>query len=474
MGRAVGADQPGAVHREAHRQVLDRDIVDDLVVSALEERRVNRAKRLVAVGGEAGGEGHTMLFSDADVEHPLRKARPDLVEPGPRGHCGGDRHHLVVALHFVAKRFCEHRGIGRRSAAGPLVLLARDDVELDHAVIFVGRAFGRGIALALLGHDVDEHRPDVGVADIFKDFDQRTDVMAVDRPDVIKAQFLEQCPAGHPAAGIFLGLARPVVDPVRHHPGDLLRHPPRREIFVRADQARKRVAQASDRRRDRHVVIVENDDQPVAGISGVVHRLIGHSGAHRAVADDRDRAARIARQLVGHRKTQRSGDRGRTVRRAERVVFALRPAGEAAQPPALAKRADAIATAGDDLVRISLVADVPDQFVGRRVEHIMDRDGQLDHAEPGPKMTARLRHRGNHFGTQLVGEGRQLLLIQRAQIGGKRDAVEQWGGRAVAHQAAPYALARALSPDALGTPGALSWDRSRRKCRALRSLGGSG
>jgi hypothetical protein len=35
--RAVGADQAGAVEREDDRQVLDRDIVDQLVVGALQE-----------------------------------------------------------------------------------------------------------------------------------------------------------------------------------------------------------------------------------------------------------------------------------------------------------------------------------------------------------------------------------------------------------------------------------------------------
>ena len=37
MRRAVRADQAGPVHRKAHRQVLDRDVVDHLVVGALEE-----------------------------------------------------------------------------------------------------------------------------------------------------------------------------------------------------------------------------------------------------------------------------------------------------------------------------------------------------------------------------------------------------------------------------------------------------
>ena len=68
MGRAVGADQAGAVDRKAHRQALDRDVMDDLVVAALQEGRIDRAERLVAFGRKARGEGHRMLLGDADVE----------------------------------------------------------------------------------------------------------------------------------------------------------------------------------------------------------------------------------------------------------------------------------------------------------------------------------------------------------------------------------------------------------------------
>ena len=96
-----------------------------------------------------------------------------------------------------------------------------------------------------------------------------------------------------------------------------------RQIFARRHQPRQRVAQRPDRRRDRHVIVVEDDDQPVAGVMGIVHRLIGHAGAHRAVADHRDRPARLAGQLVGDGEAERGGDAGRAVRRAERVIFAL-------------------------------------------------------------------------------------------------------------------------------------------------------
>jgi hypothetical protein len=68
MGRAVGADEAGAVDGEAHRQLLDRHVMHDLVVAALQEGRIDRAERLVAFRRQAGREGHRMLLGDADIE----------------------------------------------------------------------------------------------------------------------------------------------------------------------------------------------------------------------------------------------------------------------------------------------------------------------------------------------------------------------------------------------------------------------
>ena len=98
MGRAVGADQAGAVEREAHRQALDRDVVHDLVVGALQEGRVDRGERLVALGREPGRERHRMLLGDADVEGAVGKRLAENVDAGAGRHGGGDRDDAVVLV----------------------------------------------------------------------------------------------------------------------------------------------------------------------------------------------------------------------------------------------------------------------------------------------------------------------------------------------------------------------------------------
>ena len=102
------------------------------------------------------------------------------------------------------------------------------------------------------------------------------------------------------------------------------------------------------------------------------------------------------------------------MRGAERVVFALGALGEAGQAAAHAQRADAVAAAGEDLVRIGLMADVPDDAVARGVEHVMQRDRQFDHAEAGAEMAAGDGDRIDGLGAQFVGDLPELALVELA------------------------------------------------------------
>ncbi len=120
MGRAVGADEPGAVDREADGQVLDRHVVHDLVVGALEEGRVDRAERAHALRGKPGGESHRVLLGDADVEAALGEGGLELVEPGAARHRRGDRADRRVALGLGHQRLGEHVGVARRPPAAAL------------------------------------------------------------------------------------------------------------------------------------------------------------------------------------------------------------------------------------------------------------------------------------------------------------------------------------------------------------------
>src|SRR6516162_777534 len=113
------------------------------------------------------------------------------------------------------------------------------------------------------------------------------------------------------------------------------------------------------------------------------------------------------------------------MRGAERVIIAFAALGEAGKPAALAQRADARAPAGEDLVRVGLGADIPDQAVGRGVEHVVQRHGELDDTEAGTEMSAGGGDRVDGLGAQLVGELAQLRALEAPQVGGRLDAIKK-------------------------------------------------
>ena len=132
------------------------------------------------------------------------------------------------------------------------------------------------------------------------------------------------------------------------------------------------------------------------------------------------------------------------MRGAERVVFALAALGEAGQSAALAQGADAVAAAGQDLVRIGLVADVPDQPVARGVEHVVQGNGQLDDAEAGAEMAACHRHGVDGFLAQFVDDLGQVGFREAPQVLGRLDGVEQGRSGGFGHICSWRSAANAL------------------------------
>ena len=426
MCRPVGADEARAVDREADRQTLDRDVVHDLIVGALQERGVDGAERLQAFGGEAGRKRHRVLLGDADVECAIGEFLAEEIEAGAVRHGRRDGDDALVLLRFRDQAIGEHARVGRRVLLR-LHLRAGDDVELCDAVILVVGGFGRRVALALLGDDVDQDRALCRVLHVLQNRQELVEIVAVDGTHVIEAQLLEPHAALPEVARVFLHARGAPLPALRQALGELLCEVAELKIGIARRDARKIGREGASGRRDRHVVVVEDHDQALVAGARIVHGLIRHARAHRAVADHADDVVRLALEIARDRHAETGGDRRRRVGRAEGVVLALGPLGEARQPAALAQRADAVAAAGQDLVRIGLVTDVPDQAVARRVEDPVQRDRQLHDAEPGAEMAARHGDRLDGLVAQLVGDLAEIGLRVRAEIRRRADTVEERG-----------------------------------------------
>ncbi|KAG1252318.1 hypothetical protein G6F65_017972 [Rhizopus arrhizus] len=89
---------------------------------------------------------------------------------------------------------------------------------------------------------------------------------------------------------------------------------------------------------------------------------------------------------------------------------------ESRDPAFLAQPRHAGAASRQDLVRVGLVAHVPDDPVMRRVEHLMQRQRELDRAQVGRQVPARFGYRLQHEAAQFVRKLLQLATIQALEV----------------------------------------------------------
>ena len=88
--RAVVAGQAAAVHAQRDVQILQRHVMNDHVVGALHEGRVNREERLETLRRQASGEQRGVLLGDADIEVPVRVRFREMRQPRAARHRAGD------------------------------------------------------------------------------------------------------------------------------------------------------------------------------------------------------------------------------------------------------------------------------------------------------------------------------------------------------------------------------------------------
>ena len=104
---------------------------------------------------------------------------------------------------------------------------------------------------------------------------------------------------------------------------------------------------------------------------------------------------------------------------AESVVNGFVASQKTRQSSVLFDRMQLVAPSGQYLVGISLMADVPDELVIRRVKHIMHRHRQLNGTEACTCVTADTRTRVDNKLPHLVRDLLQILDTQLPQISGR-------------------------------------------------------
>ena len=291
-----------------------------------------------------------------------------------------------------------------------------------------------------------EHHRAVEVLRLVEDVDERREVVAVDRADGDEPEVLE--PIVLADAGL-RHLAELVIDighrlAARHVLREFLRSLTELAVGLREADLVEVRGDSALRLRDRHAVVVEDDEELALERACVVEAFHGHAVHDRRVADDRHHAAAVRVRLVeafavervAARHADGGRDRGACVADREEVVGALARFREARHAVALAQLREERIAAGEQLVRVALVADIEEQAVVREVEDAVHRDRELDHAEVRRKVAARARDlladRGAHLGRKIS----QLVHRHGAKRGGRGERRENLVGHGGARKGA--------------------------------------
>ncbi len=163
-------------------------------------------------------------------------------------------------------------------------------------------------------------------------------------------------------------------------------------------------------------------------MADVVERFERQPAHQGGIADhDRDALEPVA-QVARLGQSLGDGQARAGVAAIEDVMRRFRATREPADAIERAQRSEALQAAGEQLVRVGLVARVPHDPVARRLQEPVEGDRELDDPERGAEVAAGLGDGGDDRGTDLGRELGQLRLIQAAQVGGVAEVGEQGHG----------------------------------------------
>jgi hypothetical protein len=246
---------------------------------------------------------------------------------------------------------------------------------------------------SLFGDDVDEPRP-LHLANGGERVDERIDVVAVDRTEIPEAELLEEDARGQEVLDALLPLPHERRDPgerrrgIVDHRADCAAQSIIERVALHGDEV---LRHRPDVRRDRHLVVVEDHDDVPIRRAGVVQPLVREAAGERPVPKNGDHLERLPEDVAPGGHPVRGGDGRCRMPGPEGVVLALVPLQEAGDAVFLTQRLHLARATRQDLVRVSLVAHVPDDLIARRIEDAVQRDGKLHHPEARTDVTPRAR-----------------------------------------------------------------------------------
>src|SRR6266404_3170641 len=128
-------------------------------------------------------------------------------------------------------------------------------------------------------------------------------------------------------------------------------------------------------------------------MSCLINRFHRHATGERSIANECDNMVIFAFFVASDGHTECGGKRSRRVAGTEGVVFRFVSTQEAADAAVLFDGGQQFAPPGKNLVRVSLMSNVPHETIFWRLKGVMESDGQFHRAKRGACMATHTRHR---------------------------------------------------------------------------------
>ena len=182
---------PARSMAEDHRQVLHRDVVDDVVVGALEERRVDRGHGTEAARRHAGRERDRVRLGDADVEESRRVRLRDRRGACPTRHRRRDGDDVLALGHQFARARARRPSCSSAFAVATLTCLPVAGSCPGGSACHFSMCSPAGNPFPFCVMTCTRRGP-VMPRTAVEDVHQAVDVVPVDRTEVAEAELLEQ------------------------------------------------------------------------------------------------------------------------------------------------------------------------------------------------------------------------------------------------------------------------------------------
>ena len=284
--------------------------MDDVVVSALREGTIDVAERQQTFFRHTGRERHCMAFGNADIESAVGHGLHHDVHRTPRRHGRCDANDAIVLPGQLEECLTKHILIFRRL----VTVVAYQTftglgIELSRCMPDGGLLFGGLVALALRGMQMQELRS-AHFLQLSEDTHQFLNVVAVEWSEVANVHAFEDVLlVGQCRLQRIVQSNEAFAAVVVHHAARLQ---PLRSLEAQAVvggigvELQKIFLHTANGTVDRHVVIVQDDEQVVIGGRHIVESLESQTAAHRTIADDGHhlRCGLMALRLRSHRHAQ--------------------------------------------------------------------------------------------------------------------------------------------------------------------------